>query len=92
MITTQEPRIRTVVGWAQAFVEEPKINAAVVEYFVNGLVYPARKKDIIKQAELNRAPENVMAFYMFRLPDHQFNHPSDISFTAFASAYFFGQD
>ena len=92
MITVQEPRVTTVTGWAQALVDEPKINAAVLEHFIGGLQYPATKIEIIEQAKRNWAPENVMAFYVYRLPDRLYRHPSDISFTAFASAYFFGQD
>lgn len=92
MITTQEPRAKTVMGWAQALTDEPKINAAVIEYFINGLQYPANKKQVINQAEANWAPENVMAFYVYRLPERIYKHPSEISFTAFASSYFFGQE
>ena len=92
MITVQEPRVKTVSGWAQALVEEPKVNAAVIEHFVRGLKYPTTKKEIINQAELNLALENVMSFYIYRLPERLYRHPSDISFAAFASAYFFGQD
>jgi hypothetical protein len=92
MINIQEPRVKTVTGWVQALKDEPKINAAVIEHFINGLQYPANKKEIIKQAEGNWAPENVMAFYVNRLPERTYYHPSEISFTAFASAYFFGQD
>jgi len=92
MITTQGSRIKTVIGWAQALTDEPKINAAVIEHFINGLRCAANKKEFINRAELNWAPENVMAFYVYRLPERIYNHPSEISFTAFASAYFFGQD
>lgn len=92
MITVEKQQTKTVSGWAQAFVEEPKVNAAVIEYFVSGVKYPASKEAIIKKAEANRAPENVMGFYVYRLPERTYNHPSEISFTAFASAYFFGQD
>ena len=92
MITVQEPRVKTVTGWAQALTDEMKINSAVVEHFINGLQYPANKKEVIRQAAVNWAPENVMAFYVYRLPDRIYDHPSDISFAVFASAYFFGQD
>ncbi|AKG53093.1 hypothetical protein DGWBC_0409 [Dehalogenimonas sp. WBC-2] len=68
------------------------MNAAVIEYFVSGVEYPASKESIIKKAEANRAPENLMKFYVYRLPERIYNCPSDLSFAAFASAYFFGQD
>lgn len=92
MITVEKRQTKTVNGWAQAFVEELKVNAAVIEYFVRGVTYPASKEAIIQKAEANKAPENVMGFYVYRLPERIYNHPSDVSFAAFVSAYFFGQE
>ena len=72
--------------------EETKMNSRVIEQFIKSLRYPATKQEIIDQARDNTAPESVMAFYVYRLPERMYRNPSDISFTAFASAYFFGQD
>ena len=38
------------------------------------------------------APDNVMAFFVNRLPMRQFRSASDITFAVFVSSYMFGQD
>ena len=91
MIATKLASSRSIND-SQILLQEPKINSDALEHFVNGLRYPANKQEIIDQARRNWAPENVMAFYVYRLPERLYRNPSDISFTAFASAYFFGQD
>ena len=91
MIATKMASLRSIND-SQILLQEPKINSDALERFVNGLRYPATKGEIIDQARRNWAPENVMAFYVYRLPERLYRKPSDISFTAFASAYFFGQD
>lgn len=92
MKTLQQPAIEPIEDCAQELLQPPKVDSAVLEYYIYGLHYPASKQRVITQAEFNQAPENVMAFYIYRLPEREFKSPSDVSFTAFMSAYFFGQD
>lgn len=92
MKTLQWPDSEVGIGCAQELLEEPKVNSATLEHYLHGLIYPAGKQAIINKAELNGAPGNVMAFFVYRLPHRLFRSASDISFTAFMSSYFFGQD
>ncbi|XUX01084.1 MAG: DUF2795 domain-containing protein [Dehalogenimonas sp.] len=70
----------------------PKINSDIVENYLRDLKFPTNKAEIIHHAEATSVPENVLAFYKYRLPEKTYMRPSDVSFTAFMSAYFFGQD
>ncbi|XUX00187.1 MAG: DUF2795 domain-containing protein [Dehalogenimonas sp.] len=92
MNTLQSPVEIEPIFWTTPLFDKPKVNSASLEYYLHGLQFPATKNEIIKQAESNLAPENVMAFYRYRLPERTYHKPSDVSFTAFMSAYFFGQD
>lgn len=90
MITLQKPGNKR--SHSSALIDEPKVNSAVLEHYLYGQRYPASKQEVLNRAMLNKAPENVMAFYINRLPIRQYKNVSDVSFTAFVSSYFFGQD
>ncbi|PVV83281.1 DUF2795 domain-containing protein [Dehalogenimonas alkenigignens] len=68
------------------------INSSIIQHFINGLTFPANKHEVIGRAQINHAPDNVMAFFINRLPSRQFRSAADISFTVFVSSYMFGQD
>jgi len=92
MMMLQPAVIKEKNSWAQSLLQEPKINSATIECYLRGLQYPVGKPAILQQAEVNGAPENVMAFFVNRLPTRRFRSASDVSFTVFMSSYFFGQD
>ena len=77
---------------ALALPEKPRIDSTTLAHYLHGLRYPVNKRDILNQAESMGAPDNVMAFFVNRLPMRQFRSASDISFTVFVSSYMFGQD
>ena len=71
---------------------EPRVNSAAIEHYLQGLSFPATRSEILRYAEANYVPENILAFFRYRLPEKLYPLPSDVSFTSFVSAYFFGQD
>lgn len=49
-----------------------------VEKYLAGADYPARKQDLIKRAEQNNAPQEVLDTIK-RMPDETFNKPTDVA-------------
>ncbi|HEX4205932.1 MAG TPA: DUF2795 domain-containing protein [Ktedonobacteraceae bacterium] len=49
-----------------------------VEKYLAGVDYPARKQDLIKRAEQNNAPQEVLDTIK-RMPDETFNKPTDVA-------------
>jgi hypothetical protein len=92
MMILQTSKFRQSPSWAQSIPEENKINSMTIEHYLGGLNFPANKQEIIRQGSMNGAPQNIMAFYTYRLLEKVYRDPAEVSFTAFASAYFFGQD
>ncbi|WP_145925498.1 DUF2795 domain-containing protein [Dehalogenimonas formicexedens] len=72
--------------------EDRELKSSVIEEYLEGIIFPASKNDILIHTETVHTPENVMAFYRYRLPDRVYQNPSDVSYTSFLSAYFFSQD
>ncbi len=68
------------------------MNSVTLEHYLGGLAFPTGKREIVNHAETMGAPENIMAFFVNRLPTREFRSSKDVSFTVFASSYFFGQD
>jgi hypothetical protein len=89
MITLQKPSIRIELKHLPV---QTQMNSATLEHYLRGLSFPAGKREVVAAAEVNGAPENVMAFFTNRLPVRTFRSVGDVSFTVFASSYFFGQD
>ncbi len=94
MMTLERPNTSpaSFVNPAEGYSQSPRLNSTTLENYLKGLLYPASKRGVLHQAESLGAPENVMAFFVNRLPQRQFRSASDISFTVFTSSYFFGQD
>jgi hypothetical protein len=92
MMTLQQTSTKLENQWAQPSFREPRVDSVTIENYIRGLCYPADKAGIIRQADLNGAPDNIMAFFINRLPSRQFRSAADISFTLFVSSYMFGQD
>jgi len=90
--TLQLPTVKIGFNFGQPVLEDTPINGATIERYLCGLRYPVGKAEILHQADANSAPENIMAFFVNRLPMRHFRSASDISFTVFMSSYFFGQD
>jgi hypothetical protein len=92
MLTLQRSPVRAETGGAQAFLAQPKMSSLTLEHYLRGLSFPAGKREILTGAEVNGAQENILAFFINRLPVRTFRSIGDVSFTVFASSYFFGQD
>jgi len=88
MITLQRSTTKAVNGSAQATTETPRLGAAALEHSLRGLRYPADRQQVIDQAALNGAPENIMAFYGYRLPERRYFRSADITFNVFMSSFF----
>jgi hypothetical protein len=54
------------------------ISPIQIEKFLKGVEYPAKKAELIKQAEQNGADANVRSVLQ-QLPDQQFHTPADVS-------------
>jgi hypothetical protein len=55
-----------------------KVNPIQLQKALKGTKYPASKKDLLKTAEQNNADE-VIRSVLKKLPEEQFNRPSDVS-------------
>lgn len=53
-------------------------SAAELEKYLNGVVYPANKDNLLDTARANRAPEEVIDM-IENLPENNFNSPIDIA-------------
>ncbi|XUX00922.1 MAG: DUF2795 domain-containing protein [Dehalogenimonas sp.] len=91
MITLQKPILRLETRPA-ATCAGVGMDLGAVEHYLVGISFPAGKHDIVATAAINGAPENILAFFINRLPVRIFRSVGDVSFTVFASSYFFGQD
>jgi hypothetical protein len=91
MLTAQRADAKTRVDTTDAFFDSLTVDASTIEQHLRGLRYPAGKLDILHRAKMNQAPDKVIAFYVFTLPERRYDHPSDVSFTAFMNAYFSGR-
>ncbi|QBY10228.1 DUF2795 domain-containing protein [Deinococcus metallilatus] len=54
------------------------MNPIQLQKHLKGVDYPASKQDLVKAAERNGADENVRSA-LDRLPDTEYNKPSDVS-------------
>lgn len=54
------------------------VNPVQVEKFLGGVNYPASKQDLVKHAQQHGADQNVTSLLQ-RLPDKQYNAPTDVS-------------
>lgn len=52
-------------------------NAVIIESYLNGLHYPAKREDVLKSARQNHAPADVLEA-LGRLPADEFLSPDDI--------------
>jgi len=92
MMTLQRTQARATVPGAGALFSPSGMNSVTLEHYLKGLNFPSGKREIISNAEVNGAPENIMAFFINRLPARLFRSASDVSFTVFTSSFLFGQD
>lgn len=68
------------------------ISSSTIQHFIKGLTFPACKNEVIGRALIKKTPNDIMAFFINRLPSRQFQSASDISFSVFVSSYMFGHD
>jgi len=55
-----------------------KINPIQLQKNLKGTKYPAKKQDLVKQAEQNGAPEDIRSL-LDQLPDHEFENPAAVN-------------
>lgn len=55
-----------------------KASPAAIERYLKGIYYPARKNDLIKQAENNGAPDDVMNV-LNRFEDKEYGSTVDVA-------------
>jgi hypothetical protein len=55
-----------------------KANPVEVQSFLDGVGYPTRKQELVREAEKRDAPQEVRAT-LRRLPDKEFDSPTDVS-------------
>lgn len=48
-----------------------------VERYLKGVDYPANKMDLVKKAQQNKAPEDIIRTLQ-QLPSNSFNRPTDV--------------
>ncbi len=54
------------------------VSTGEIQQFLHGMGYPARKNDLVKKAQSNNAPSDVIDM-LNRLPDQDFNSPVDVN-------------
>lgn len=55
-----------------------KVNPIQIQKFLKGMDYPAKKKDLIKQADKNGADKNVKEV-LEQIPDDSYQTPAEVS-------------
>ena len=55
-----------------------KANPVEVQSFLEGVGYPTRKQELVREAERHNAPSEVRAT-LRRLPDKEFDSPTEVS-------------
>ena len=55
-----------------------KVSPAQVEKYIKGIKFPASKQQLLQQAEINNANDDVLNI-LENVPDKEFNSPIDIS-------------
>lgn len=53
-------------------------NPVEVEKYLKGVDYPAKKQDLMKRAEENRAPREIVEA-LKRMPEEMFQKPTDVT-------------
>lgn len=54
------------------------VSTGEIQQFLHGMDYPARKNDLVKKAQSNNAPGDVIDM-LSKLPDQDFNSPVDVN-------------
>lgn len=70
---------------------EPVIRGSDLERFVEGVIYPATKQEIIAQALASGGPTSILAF-LNKLSNESYSSPGEVCCSAFINSYFFGND
>ncbi len=55
-----------------------KVSPIQLQQFLKGLDYPSNKQDLIEQAELNDADDDILAI-LHELPDIEYESPIEVS-------------
>jgi Protein of unknown function (DUF2795) len=55
----------------------PSGSPVELEKYLKGVDYPANKADLVKKAQQNKAPENIIRTLQ-QLPSSSFNQPTDV--------------
>lgn len=58
--------------------EAKKVSPVTLEKYIKGIKFPANKKDLINQANQNKAPQEITNF-LNKLGDHDYKNVTDVS-------------